>query len=320
MPLVSVAVVAYNQRPFLPDLIDSILAQDYANVEVIVADDASTDGTPELRGRYEVAHPGRIIWLLAPVNGGVTANSNAALKACTGEFICLVGGDDVFLPGKISAQVDWFERNPEAALCGCGVEVFDSTTGRTIDEVHDSVLTKAGGVGAMIRQRCATPTSAFMFRRSLCVGLRFDPRTPVVSDWLFIIEACMRGRYGRVDGTYLRYRLTGMNVTRAGAARSHIEDRLIYTDLFFTRYETHFLSIKIQRGGILYHHGKRCGYDGEPRRAAAFMCYSLIEWPFQTRAIMGLALCSLALFGINGWVRARDSLRRLKALVRSLQR
>jgi glycosyltransferase involved in cell wall biosynthesis len=304
-PLISVAIIAYNQRKFLGELLDSVLTQDYPNLEVIVADDASTDGTSELREEYERKHPGRVIWLFAKTNGGVTANANAGLQRCTGEYFCLVGGDDIFLPGKISAQVEWFRQHPDGALCACSVEVFDSQTGQIIHVVDDPVLRRGGGVGAMIRQSCATPTSAFMFRKSHCEGVHFDRRTPVVCDWLFIIEACVRGRYGKVDGTYLRYRRTGENLTALGEERSYIEDRLIYTDIFFARYRQYYYSLKIQRSNIFYLHGKRAGYAGKPRSAAQFMIYALGEWPFTTAAWLGLVLSGLSLMGMNGWLVGR---------------
>lgn len=319
-PLVSVAIIAYNQRRFLGELLDSVLSQDYPNLEVIVADDASTDGTPELREEYERTHPGRVIWLLAKTNGGVTANCNAGLRRCTGDYFCLVSGDDVFLPGKISAQVEWFRRHPDGALCGCGVEVFDSPTGRIVEFVDDAVLRRGGGVGAMIRQPRATPTSAFMFRKSRCEGLHFDPRTPVVSDWLFIVEACLRGRYGRVDAVYLRYRRTGENLTGSGEERSYVEDRLIYTDIFFARYRRYYCSLKIQRANILYAHGKRAGWAGKPRLAARFMIYALGEWPFSRVAWLGLMLSSLGLVGMNGWQAGRRLSHLLRRKVPSVER
>lgn len=312
--MVSVAIVTYNQRNFLGELLDSVLDQDYPNLEVIVADDASTDGTAELCREYERKYPGRVTLVRASVNGGITANSNAGLERCTGEFFCFVGGDDIFLPGKISAQVEWFRRNPDAALCACRVEVFDSQTGRVITAIDDPVLRKGRGAGAMIRQSCATPTSAFMFRKSFCADIKWDQRTPIVSDWLFIIEACMRGRYGKVDGTYLRYRRTGENVTSYGENRSFLEDRLIYTDIFFARYRSHYLSIKIQRSKIYYQHGKRCGYDGKQRKASSFMLYALWEWPGNGAALAGLALCLPGLMGANGWIWARNLSHQLRGV------
>lgn len=313
-PLVSVAIIAYNQRQFLGELLDSILSQNYPNLEVIVADDASTDSTPEFCEEYERRHPGRVVWLLAKENGGITANSNAGLQRCTGEYLCFVGGDDLFLPGKISAQVEWFRQNPGGALCACGVEVFDSRTGQVITLVDDAVLRRGGGVGAMIRQPCATPTSAFMFKKSRCEGLKFDSRTPMVSDWLFIVEACLRGRYGKVENTYLRYRRTGENATSHGEERSYLEDRLIYTDIFFARYRRYYCSLKIQRANILYAHGKRSGYAGKQRLAAKFMGFALLEWPFSLMAWGGLILCAFGLAGINGWLLGRRISHRIRGV------
>lgn len=60
-PSVSVAIITYNQREFLRECIDSILNQDYSNFEIVVADDASTDGTQDMLREYDRKHPGKFV-------------------------------------------------------------------------------------------------------------------------------------------------------------------------------------------------------------------------------------------------------------------
>jgi glycosyltransferase involved in cell wall biosynthesis len=306
--------VTYNQERFLGELLESVFAQDYPAMDVFVADDASTDNTEKVCRNYSEKYPGRFAYQIAKRNGGITANSNVALEGCKGDFICVVGGDDVFLPGKVRAQVEWLRARPNAALCACGVEVFDSATGKTINLVRDKVLLASGGVGSMIRQSCATPTSAFMFRRDRIRDVKFESRILVASDWLFIIEACMRGEYGCVDRVLLRYRRHVGNVTAYGEAKSHIEDRLIYTDIFFARYRSHFFSLKIQRAQILHDHGKRAGYEGRQSRALKFMLYALAEWPLKPAAWVGLALSVLSWSGKNFWRSGRQLMHNLRGI------
>lgn len=209
------------------------------------------------------------------------------------------------MPGKVSSQVKWMEEHPTAALCACAVEVFDSSSGATLAITHDRVLSGGGGVAKLIRQACATPTSAFMFRRSAISGLRFDSRTPVVSDWLFIVEACGRGGCGYIDKVLLRYRRHGGNVTAFGASKSYMDDRLIYTDIYLARYGQHYLALRKQRANILYQHGKRCGYSGDRRNAFHFAIYAILEWPFTLAPWVALALATLAYTGLDPWDGAR---------------
>lgn len=100
-PLVSVHVITFNQAHLIHETLQSILAQDYANIEIIVADDGSTDGTANIISEYANQYPSKIIPLVAGPNLGITGNSNRGLQACKGKYIAFIGGDDLFLPSKI---------------------------------------------------------------------------------------------------------------------------------------------------------------------------------------------------------------------------
>lgn len=76
-PLVSVCIITYNQKKFLRECIESVLAQDYPNIEIIVGDDASTDGTQEMLREFETTYPDKFVLRLAKINMGITCNSNA---------------------------------------------------------------------------------------------------------------------------------------------------------------------------------------------------------------------------------------------------
>src|SRR5690554_3312559 len=106
-PLVSIAIVTYNQKHFLKECIESCLAQDYQNTEIVVADDGSTDGTHELLKEFAEKHPGKFVLRISEINQGITKNHNVAQFACSGKYIAWMGGDDLMLPRKISKQVDY---------------------------------------------------------------------------------------------------------------------------------------------------------------------------------------------------------------------
>ncbi len=91
-PLVSVAVVTYNQKDFLRECVESVLAQDYSNFEIVVADDGSKDGTQEMLLDYESRIKGKFVLRLSPSNRGITSNQNLALSACSGKYISCMAG------------------------------------------------------------------------------------------------------------------------------------------------------------------------------------------------------------------------------------
>jgi glycosyltransferase involved in cell wall biosynthesis len=110
-PLVSVVTPSYNMARFLEETIESVLAQDYPNIEYLVVDGGSSDGTVDLLRRYE----GRLRWI-SEKDGGQSDAVNKGFRMTRGEIFAFLNADDLYLPGAISAAVRGFEENPDAAV------------------------------------------------------------------------------------------------------------------------------------------------------------------------------------------------------------
>lgn len=97
--MISVIVVTYNQAPYLAQTLDSILGQEVEGeeLEVIIGNDASTDGTGEMAERYRVEHPQIVRVLNQPTNLGLLDNFIACIRAARGEYIALCDGDDYWV-------------------------------------------------------------------------------------------------------------------------------------------------------------------------------------------------------------------------------
>src|SRR3990172_8271100 len=99
-PLVTVVIPSHNYARYVGDAVQSVLAQTYVPVEVIVVDDGSTDDTLQVLARF-----GDRIRVLRLPGHGVAHARNAGLRAAMGEFIVFVDADDVLLPDALAAQV-----------------------------------------------------------------------------------------------------------------------------------------------------------------------------------------------------------------------
>jgi glycosyltransferase involved in cell wall biosynthesis len=108
-PRVSVIIPTYNRAYILRDALESALSQDGADMEVIVADDGSTDSTAGLVTEYG----SRAVYLRQEHCGAARAR-NLAVSASRGDFIAFLDSDDVWLPGKVSLELECLERFPEA--------------------------------------------------------------------------------------------------------------------------------------------------------------------------------------------------------------
>lgn len=103
LPLVSIAIPAYNHAAFIEDCLASVCAQTYPELELVLIDDGSTDNTFEMARCFLEPYRSRFrrVVLERRENRGVSANSNACIEACNGEWVHLLGSDDVLFPNKV---------------------------------------------------------------------------------------------------------------------------------------------------------------------------------------------------------------------------
>lgn len=120
-PRVSAILVFFNDARFLGEAIESVLAQTFDDWELLLVDDGSTDGSPEIADQYVLQQPGKIRYLDHPghANRGISATRNLGLQSSTGEFVALLDSDDVWLPGKLAAQVAILDEHPAVAMTYC---------------------------------------------------------------------------------------------------------------------------------------------------------------------------------------------------------
>ena len=102
---------AYNARPFIEDSIQSVLSQDYPDIELIVVDDGSKDGTPEVAEKF-----GNRVKVLRQTNAGPAAARNRGIAAASGDFIAFLDADDIWLPGKLASQVQYLQAHPDVGV------------------------------------------------------------------------------------------------------------------------------------------------------------------------------------------------------------
>jgi glycosyltransferase involved in cell wall biosynthesis len=127
-PLVSAIVIFLDGRQFIGEAIDSILGQDYPDIEVLLVDDGSTDGATDIARGYAARFPGRVRVLEHPghENRGMSASRNLGVRHARGEFVAFLDADDVWLPGKIGEQVAILQEHPDAAMAYGRTEIWRS--------------------------------------------------------------------------------------------------------------------------------------------------------------------------------------------------
>lgn len=237
-PKVSVFIVTYQQKDFIDEAISSALNQEYPNLEIIIGDDGSTDGTQDVLKEYASKYPALIKLVLSSENTGITKNCNRVLKACTGDYIAFLPGDDIWLPDKITTQVNFMEAHPECAISYHNVEIFNSDTGEILGLYNGPGATYPyeGTVDVAVKHGTFNGALSCMVRHSDCPAHGFDERVPVASDWLFWIEVLLNGGQIRyIDEVLGKYRRHTNNVTESSQLLKNFKDHLKSLDYILKR-------------------------------------------------------------------------------------
>jgi glycosyltransferase involved in cell wall biosynthesis len=194
-PKISVLVPVFNGEKYLAECLDSVLAQDFSDYELLISEDCSSDGTVAVIERYAASDP-RIRWWHNPVNLGPVANLNFCLRQARGEFIKFVFADDKLLaPSALHQMVQVLAGDPTIALVGSASHVL--TAGGRVLQVRDFFRDTRRQPGMKLLMQCleqsvnliSEPTTVMFRREQAARG--FDERfrrLPDLELWFHLLE------------------------------------------------------------------------------------------------------------------------------------
>jgi glycosyltransferase involved in cell wall biosynthesis len=122
LPFVSIVTPSYNQARFLEATLRSVLGQDYPNMEYLVVDGGSNDGSVDIIRRYTA----RLAWWVSEKDSGQSEAINKGFRRAHGEFVGWLNSDDIYLPGAVSAAIKVFQSHPEAGLVYGDAQAIDA--------------------------------------------------------------------------------------------------------------------------------------------------------------------------------------------------
>ena len=208
-PLVSILLPTFNQRDYVAATIESCLGQSWPALEILIGDDASTDGTWETISRFVDADDGRVKAVRNAANVGVSRNCNRLLARVSGEYVALFSGDDLMYPEKLARQVEYLEAHPDVAICAHDMDIIGEDNFRPLRKWSDSAPMYSGGVELFFEHLCFVCGCSLVVRRD-CIPDGGYLESLVASDWLFFVEVLLRnnGKIHTIDevlGAYRRH-------------------------------------------------------------------------------------------------------------------
>lgn len=223
LPLVSIALCTYNGERFLAEQLDSLLAQDHDNLEIIAVDDASSDTSWDILQRY-AARDARLKPQRNAHNLGFRANFERALRACSGEWMALCDQDDIWLPHKLRTLI---AAANGASLVYCDSLLVDEHNQPLGRRVSDSYRMIDGSDARSFALRNCVSGHALIARRELVLRALPLPAHIYHDHWLAFVAAGADGlRY--VDLPLVRFRQHADNASAftGGRARATPRERV----------------------------------------------------------------------------------------------
>lgn len=241
---VSVIIPAFNCEDTIAAAIQSCLNQRYADTEVIVVDDGSTDRTPEVLRQF-----GARIRVLRQANGGLASARNSGVRAASGEFVALMDGDDLASPDRLAIQAGVMKARPDIVMISSDFSAFsanDTDFSSSYIATYYHAITRLGGLARIYPSatsvmadgldsvatgaiRCGPVFESLlwgnfvhpptvMVRRRLFdeIGL-FDESLRYNSDYDFIVRASRAGPFAFIEQPLLRYRISTTQMSHAAA-------------------------------------------------------------------------------------------------------
>lgn len=288
-PTVSVVIPTHNTANFITAALDSVFAQTYQDLEVIVVDDASTDDT-ETRIQ---AYGERVLYIKQSHAGSAVARNRGVLAA-QGKYIAFLDSDDLWLPTKLEKQIALAEKRPEAVLI---YSDFNRTEDPGEELVSGLARRKHRQIGeefhSLLRDNFLHTSSVLARRDALAEAGMFDPKLINAQDWDLWIRLADVGPFAFVDEILTHYRLhPSQTVKTLRFARN-----LVYADeLMLARWSRDPIArplVRTKLGEDLWMLGRREWKNGNfpEARSAYWRCARLgaQRWQSVARALV----CSL---------------------------
>lgn len=228
-PLVTVIALCYNHAPYLRECLASVRMQTYPNIELIIIDDSSTDGSAELIRVFVASNPGTTV-IFHEHNEGNCRAFNEALRLARGKFVVDLACDDVLLPDRLARQVaELTARGVAYGVCFAN-EMRIDLAGRELGTFYPTdasgrsrTAVFQGDVYAAVLADSFVPATTMLVRRAVLDELGGYDETLAYEDFDFWVRSARRWQYAYVDAVLMRKRtVPGSLGSRATKVRNDL--------------------------------------------------------------------------------------------------
>jgi glycosyltransferase involved in cell wall biosynthesis len=214
-PRVSVVMPSYNHRRFLAEAVESVLNQSVRDIELIVVDDASTDGSRDLIQSYR-QRDARVRAVFHPRNEGISRTFNDGIDLASGEYLAFLASDDLWLEHKLEEQLAAAQAFPGRVIWGDnyyvdGQGAFLDAEQQTAHRKREEIPALSGNLLDALLQGNFIFIWSLLLRRDILGDLRFDRDLIYLNDYKLVLDLAVKHDFHYVDAPLFKYRIHGAN-------------------------------------------------------------------------------------------------------------
>ncbi len=224
-PKVSVVIPVYNGDRYVSEAIESILAQSFTDFELILIDDASTDGSLDVLRSYKDP---RVRVEFNEVNLGLAGAHNRGIDLARGHYLAMLDHDDCSYPERLATQVAFLDGHPDFALVGGWAEIMDEE-GRTVRKQKRYALSP-DEIRVNLIFQCALFHPSIMARREIMQRYRYSERFSISDDFDLFVRLARTFKLGNVPEVLVRHRRHRARTSYTKAHLKESENVTIFAD------------------------------------------------------------------------------------------
>lgn len=246
---ISIILITYNQEKYIRQAVESILMQHFTGeIEIIVADDCSTDNTCDIIRSYESQTPFKFRFLERTANLGISKNYQRAFAACKGKYIAILEGDDYWCNSlRLKKHVEFLEEHRECVMSWNPFILFYESTNKYVyPNLNENKDIEFISLDNLLQGNRTPNFSSCIYRGALIEKLNkglFDVRVKNIDEWLIGLEISHYGLVALMNECMTIYRM-GVGYSHVNSYEG-IQERIPYYDEYFNYKYTNAFKLKL---------------------------------------------------------------------------
>lgn len=241
MVLVSVVMPSFNQDKYISEAIESVLNQNFRDLELIIIDNNSTENSQEIIKNCQ-EKDARIKFLFHEKNEGIAKSLNDGLNIAKGKYISLICSDDIWVKNKLEKQLEILEKNENLIVWTAG-EIVDKK-GKPIGKNFSplpgfSNKKKSGNLFLELLKGNFLFFSSLIFKKQNLGTIKFNERLKLLNDYQFGVDIARKYKYYFISEPLAKYRIHETNISKTDT-KSFVKDSVIIYNYFLEKYGNDF--------------------------------------------------------------------------------